>query len=598
MNAEKLRRLFIGFFTQHDHVEISGRSVIPENDPTVLFTTAGMHPLVPYLLGEPHPSGRRLTDVQKCIRTGDIESVGDAHHLTFFEMLGNWSLGDYFKSEMIAMSYQFLTSPDYLGIDPSRLHVTVFAGDDEVPRDEESARLWQEMGIAPERIYFLGREDNWWGPAGQTGPCGPDSEMFLDTEKEPCSAECRPGCSCGKYIEIWNDVFMEYDKQEDGSYLPLKMKNIDTGMGLERTLCLLLGKKNVYDTELFQPIIQKIEEISGHRYTGEESEETTKAFRVIADHIKTATMIMSDERGIRPSNVGQGYILRRLIRRAVRFGRKLGIEVSFLPQLADVVLDIYRNSYPEMQDKRNFLHDELRLEEEQFSRTLMQGEREFLKMLPSLLKNPQKMMSGRLAFKLYDTYGFPIELTEELAREHGLGVDRTEFDAAFAKHQEASKAGADKLFKGGLADDSMASTRYHTATHLLNEALRRVLGDGVHQAGSNITPERLRFDFNWNDKLSEEQIVQVEALVNAQIEANLPIGFEVMSIEEAKNIGAQAMFEGRYDEKVKVYRMGDFSVEVCGGPHVEHTGELGKFKIVKEQSSSRGVRRIKAILVD
>ncbi|NIZ40808.1 alanine--tRNA ligase [Entomospira entomophila] len=596
MNAEQLRQIFMNFFREYQHVEISGRSVIPENDPTVLFTTAGMHPLVPYLRGEVHPAGKRLVNIQKCIRTGDIESVGDASHLTFFEMMGNWSLGDYFKREMIAMSYEFLTSPRYLGIDPSLLHVTVFAGDADVPRDDESAEYWMKAGIPQDRIYFLGREDNWWGPAGQTGPCGPDSEMFLDTKQEACSENCRPGCSCGKYVEIWNDVFMQYDKQLDNSYLPLAQKNIDTGMGLERTLYLLTGKKNVYETELFTPILQKIEEISGKQYTGDDTHAETQAFRVIADHIKAATMIMADDKGVRPSNIGQGYILRRLIRRAIRYARKIGIEKPFLVELADIVLAMYQERYPEMMARKDFVHQELRSEEEQFMKTLQQGEREFIKMLPGLLKNPQREMSGRLAFKLYDTYGFPIELTEELAKEHGLTVNRSEFEQAFEKHQNASKAGSDKVFKGGLADDSITSTRYHTATHLLNEALRQVLGDGVQQAGSNITPERLRFDFNWSEKMTPEQISAVESLVNEQIQRNLPISWEIMSLEEAKNVGAQAVFEGRYDEKVKVYSVGDFSVEVCGGPHVENTGELGTFRIVKEQSSSRGVRRIKAVL--
>ncbi len=593
MTAHNLRRAFIDFFIAHNHVEISGRSVVPENDPTVLFTTAGMHPLVPYLLGEVHPAGTRLVNVQKCIRTGDIESVGDAHHLTFFEMLGNWSLGDYFKTEMIKMSYELITA--HLKISLDRLHVTVFSGDEAITCDEEAANTWLALGILPAHIHFLGREDNWWGPAGKTGPCGPDSEMFLDTLRPSCGVECRPGCGCGKYIEFWNDVFMQYDKQEDGSYRPLAKQNIDTGMGVERTLCLLLGKNNVYETHLFQPLLVHLEALAGLVYTGEEGE-TTKAFRIICDHVKTATMLLADDKLIKPSNVGQGYILRRLIRRAVRFGRKLNINKPFLGAMALIVLDIYHDSYPEMRKKVDFLLEELRLEEELFSKTLVQGEKEFEKLLPHLEKNQQTALSGRLAFKLYDTYGFPLELTQELAGEHGLSVNQEEFDAAFAKHQELSKQGSEKVFKGGLADDSDKSRGYHTATHLLNEALRRVLGDGVHQEGSNITPDRLRFDFSWAEKLSSEQIAAVENLVNEQITANLPITMEMMNLKEAKEIGAQAMFEGKYDEQVKVYRMGDFSVEVCGGPHVESTGILGRFKIVKEQSSSRGVRRIKAIL--
>lgn len=593
MTAYNLRRAFIDFFIAHNHVEISGRSVVPENDPTVLFTTAGMHPLVPYLLGETHPAGTRLVNVQKCIRTGDIESVGDAHHLTFFEMLGNWSLGDYFKDEMIKMSYDFITK--HLNISLDLLHITVFAGDETIERDEEAAAAWLALGILPAHIHFLGREDNWWGPAGKTGPCGPDSEMFLDTQRVACSESCGPGCGCGKYIEFWNDVFMQYEKQEDGSYRILSQKNIDTGMGVERTLCLLLGKSNVYETHLFQPLLVHLEGLTGLVYTGEEGE-TTKTFRIICDHIKTATMLLTDDKLIKPSNVGQGYILRRLIRRAVRFGRKLGINDSFLGDMARIVLDIYEDSYPEMRKKTEFLLDELRLEEELFSKTLAQGEKEFEKLLPHLEKNQQKILSGRLAFKLYDTYGFPLELTQELAAEHGLMVNKEEFDVAFAKHQELSKQGSDKVFKGGLADDSAMSQCYHTATHLLNEALRQVLGEGVHQEGSNITPDRLRFDFSWPEKLSHEQLIAVETLVNEQIKADLPITMEMMSLQAAKEIGAQAMFEGKYDEQVKVYRMGAFSVEVCGGPHVASTGNLGRFKIVKEQSSSRGVRRIKAVL--
>lgn len=599
MNAQKLRKLFIKFFTDREHVEISGRSIIPENDPTVLFTTAGMHPLVPYLLGESHPSGNRLVNIQKCIRTGDIESVGDASHLTFFEMLGNWSFGDYFKEEMIAMSYEFLTSKLYLGIDPELLYITVFSGDEFVSMDTKSAEIWQKVGIPPNHIYFLGREDNWWGPAGVTGPCGPDSEMFLDTQKTTCSINCKPGCSCGKYVEIWNDVFMQYDRQFDGTYTVLKQKNIDTGMGLERVLYLLQGKHNVYETELFVPIIKKIEVISGKKYYDSNNEEEIRYFRIISDHIKTVTMIMCDEyHSIHPSNVGQGYVLRRLIRRAIRFGKKLGINNFFLVETAYIVLNIYQEIYPEMLLKKDFLNTVLSQEEELFSKTLYHGEREFMKILPSLLENSQKTIDGNLAFKLYDTYGFPIELTQELAAENGLEVDYEQFTKAFAEHQRLSKSGSEKSFKGGLSDDSIASIRYHTATHLLNEALRRILGPNVQQAGSNITSERLRFDFNWNDKLSSEKISQIEDLVNQQIANNLNVFYEIVSLKEAKTLGAQAVFEGRYEEKIKMYRIGDFSLEVCGGPHVASTGELGIFKIVKEQSSSKGVRRIKAILIN
>lgn len=597
MTAQKLRRLFIDFFIQHGHKEISGRSVVPENDPTVLFTTAGMHPLVPYLLGSPHPAGKRLVNVQKCIRTGDIDSVGDAHHLTFFEMLGNWSLGDFFKKEMIQFSYEFITSPQYLGFEKSRIYITIFAGDETVPRDSEAEETWIACGIPQDHIVALGRDDNWWGPAGKTGPCGPDSEMFLDTGKSVCDPGCGPGCGCGKYIEFWNDVFMQYNKLEDGSYLPLECKNIDTGMGVERVLGLLLGKTSVYETELFIPLLDKIAELTGKSYVHDGSGESC-CFRVVADHAKTATMILGDEKMIRPSNLGQGYILRRLIRRAVRMARKLGRSEPFLGVLADVVIKMYSGPYPELEKKREFILNELQIEEELFGRTLQQGEREFEKLLPGLQKNPQKVVSGRVAFRLYDTYGFPLELTEELAAESGLTVNREEFDQAFSKHQELSKQGADKVFKGGLADNSEMSTRYHTATHLLNAALRKILGEHICQQGSNITPERLRFDFTHNEPMTREQVQAVEDLVNQKIMEDLKVRMETMSVEAAKKSGAQAMFENKYDEVVKVYFIGDFSVEVCGGPHVEHLNELGHFKIEKEQSSSRGVRRIRAVLVD
>jgi alanyl-tRNA synthetase len=596
MTANELRRKYVEFFKKHDHAEIAGRSLIPENDPTVLFTTAGMHPLVPYILGEPHPSGTRLVDYQKCIRTGDIESVGDPHHLTFFEMLGNWSLGDYFKDEAIRMSCEFLTSSEWLGIDPDKLSVTVFAGDDDAPRDDESARIWRSLGIPDERIYFFAKSDNWWGPAGATGPCGPDTEMFIDTGTEACSSECKPGCSCGKYFEVWNDVFMQYNKNAEGKYLPLERKCVDTGMGIERTAAILQGKTTVYETEMFRPLITAVEELSGTSYGA--GEDTDISIRIIADHIKTATFILGDEKGITPSNLGQGYILRRLIRRAIRHGRKIGIEDKFLADPARRVLDMYEEVYPDMKGRSEFILEELAKEEEKFSETLKKGEGEFEKMIPNLLKNPAKVIPGRVAFKLYDTYGFPLEITEELAAEHGLTVDRDGFQKAFEKHQELSKQGAEKTFKGGLADHSDTVKRLHTATHLLHEALRRVLGDHVLQKGSNITAERLRFDFSHPEKLTGEEIKQVEDIVNRQIERDLPVTMEMTDVEEAKKRGAMALFDEKYEDTVKVYSIGDFSTEVCGGPHVERTGELGKFEIKKEQSSSAGVRRIRAVLVE
>lgn len=594
MTANELRSKYIEFFKSKGHVEISGKSLIPENDPTVLFTTAGMHPLVPYLMGEPHPAGTRLTDYQKCIRTGDIDSVGDSSHLTCFEMLGNWSLGDYFKKEAINYSYEFLTSPSYLNIPVDKLSVTVFAGDEGVPRDEESAGIWNGLGIPKERIHFLPREDNWWGPAGETGPCGPDTEMFIDTGKTACGPDCRPGCRCGKYIEIWNDVFMQYNKQKDGTYQKLTRTCVDTGMGIERTVAMLSGKKSVYETEIFQPIIASVEKLTGKKYGANEADDIS--IRIICDHGRAATFILGDPKGVTPSNVGAGYVLRRLIRRAVRHGRKLGVDGMFLSIPALVVIEKYKNAYPELGEKAEFILTELKAEEEKFLETLKKGEAEFEKMLPNLLKNPQKIMSGRLAFKLYDTYGFPIELTEELAREGGLTVNREEFDEAFKKHQELSRAGNEQLFKGGLADHSEETTAYHTATHLLQKALKMVLGDHVAQKGSNITAERMRFDFSHNEPMTAEQIAKVEAIVNEQIKADLPVIMEMMALEDAKKNGAMALFGEKYESTVKVYSIGQFSKEVCGGPHVEHTGGMGVFKIQKEQSSSAGVRRIRAVL--
>ncbi len=594
MKAHELRNTYIEFFVSKDHTQISGHSLIPENDPTVLFTTAGMHPLVPYILGESHPAGNRLVNFQKCIRTGDIDAVGDASHLTFFEMLGNWSLGDYFKEDAIRMSFEFLTSPKWLGFDVSRLSVTVFAGDDEVPRDEESARIWNSLGIPAERIFYLPRKDNWWGPAGETGPCGPDSEMFIDTGKPACSTSCAPGCHCGKYFEIWNDVFMQYKKTSDGSYEKLERTCVDTGMGIERTIAMLQHKGSVYETELFAPVIRMIEGLSGASYGTDESSDIS--IRIIADHIRTSVFILGDEQSVSPSNLGQGYILRRLIRRAVRHGKKLGIEGAFLSSLVDTVIDQYQQAYPMLLEKVSEIKEELQAEEDRFSTALLKGEHEFEKLIPNLLKGPQRVIPGRIAFRLYDTYGFPLELTEELAAERGFTVDCAGFEKAFEKHQEASRAGAEKTFKGGLADHSEMTTALHTATHLLHKALRDVLGDHVQQKGSNITVDRLRFDFTHPVKMTAQEIARVEQIVNEQIERDLPVTMEVMTLEEAREAGALAFFDSKYGEQVKVYSVGDFSKEVCGGPHVTRTGTMGRFKIKKEQSSSAGVRRIKAVL--
>ena len=597
MTANELRSKYIEFFKSKGHTEISGKSVIPENDPTVLFTTAGMHPLVPYLMGEPHPSGTRLCDYQKCIRTGDIDSVGDSSHLTCFEMLGNWSLGDYFKKEAISWSFEFLTGKQWLNIPVDKLSVTVFAGDADVPRDDESASIWMSLGIPKERVHFLPRSDNWWGPAGETGPCGPDTEMFYDTGKAPCSDHCAPGaCSCGKYVEIWNDVFMEYNKDKDGKYNKLSRRCVDTGMGIERTVAMLQGKKSVYDTEVFQPIIHSIEKLTGKKYGDNEADDAS--IRIICDHTRAAVFIIGDPKGVLPSNVGAGYVLRRLIRRSVRHGKKLGLEKAFLGVPAQVVIDNFKGAYPELEEKRRLILDELLREEEKFLETLKKGEAEFEKLLPNLMKNPAKIIPGRVAFRLYDTFGFPVELTEELAGEHGMKVNRQEFDEAFKKHQELSRSTSGQVFKGGLADHSEITTKYHTCTHLLQEALVRVLGPHVMQKGSNITAERLRFDFSHPAPMTKEEIAAVENMVNEQIKRDLPVTIEVMDLEDAKKAGARALFGEKYESKVKVYSIGDFSKEVCGGPHVEHTGTIGTFKIQKEQSSSAGVRRIRAVIVD
>ncbi|MDR2103856.1 MAG: alanine--tRNA ligase [Treponema sp.] len=594
MNAHELRAKYIEFFISKGHAQIQGKSLLPDNDPTVLFTTAGMHPLVPDLLGEDHPAGKRLVDYQTCIRTGDIDEVGDPSHLTFFEMLGNWSLGDYFKEGAIEMSYEFLTSPQWLGIPKDKLGVTVFEGDDLVPRDEESAAVWKRLGIPEDRIAYRPRSDNWWGPAGATGPCGPDSEMFIDMGTEPCGPDCEPGCSCGKWLEIWNDVFMQYNKTAEGVYEPLTRTCVDTGMGIERTITILNNKKSVYDTEIFAPIIAAVEGASSYTY-GSDGEKD-KSVRIISDHIRSSVFILGDPKAVSPSNVGAGYVLRRLIRRAVRHGRKLGMESPLLSPIAAVVVEEFCGPYPELRDNRPYIMEELNREEQKFLETLQKGEHEFEKLLPNLLKDPRRVMPGRLAFKLYDTYGFPIELTEELAAEQGMTVNRAEFEEAFKKHQELSRTGSEQVFKGGLGDQGEMAVKYHTATHLLHQALRRVLGDHVAQRGSNITAERMRFDFSHGAPMTPEEIAQVQAIVNEQIKRDLPVTMEIMNLDAAKTSGAIALFGEKYETQVKVYTIGDFSKEVCGGPHAERTGLLGKFTIQKEQSSSAGVRRIRAVL--
>ena len=590
MKASEIRRRYIEFFKNRNHAEIKSAPLIPENDPTCLFTTAGMHPLVPYLLGAKHPSGTRLTDYQKCIRTGDIDEVGDPVHLTFFEMLGNWSLGDYFKKEMIGFSFEFLTGKENLNIPADMLAVTVFAGDEDCPFDEEAYNEWRSHGIPAARIAKLGKKDNWWGPAGTTGPCGPDTEMFYWTGPLPAPETFDPGDK--RWVEIWNDVFMQYNKTADGKFEPLAQKNVDTGMGLERVTAILQGKASCYETEIFAPIFAKLYEIRG---IDAPAAVRPSSERIIADHLRAATFSLGD--GITPGKVDQPYVLRRLIRRAIREGRKLGINDAFTSKIADAVIEEFGDVYPELRDRAAVIREELDREEKQFAVTLEKGTHEFQKLIDRVPAHiEKKIISGKNAFNLYETYGFPIELTIEMAQEKGFQVDRAGYDAAFAKHQEMSRAGAEQKFKGGLADSSEATAALHSATHLLQAALRKVLGTHVEQRGSNITAERLRFDFSHEDKMTPEQLKQVEDLVNDAISRDLPIVCEEMDVETAKNSGAMGLFENKYDAKVKVYTMGDVSKEICGGPHASRTGELGRFKIKKEESSSRGVRRIKAVL--
>ena len=679
MKAKELRQLYLDFFSKrHDHQVIPGASLIPENDPTVLFTTAGMHPLVPYLLGEKHPEGTRLTNVQRCIRTGDIDEVGDNTHCTFFEMLGNWSLGDYFKEGAIRMSYEFLTTPleeGGLGLDPDRLAVTVFAGDEDAPRDEEAAKVWESLGFVrseeakpgqARRIFFYPKKENWWGPAGITGPCGPDTEMFyFNSEELDKRWDTEPADDHTPWVEIWNDVFMQYNKNEDGSFEPLAQQNVDTGMGLDRVAAILQGKKSVFETELFAEVMDEIRTMA--------TSYNEKSARIVADHVRAATFILGDERGVTPSNNDQGYVLRKLIRRAIRHGRKLGIEGHFTAELAKIFVDIYSDFYKDLLKNAGRIEEELKQEESKFQKALSGGEQELgkdverVKEAVELLGNSRRLaqlekalnavsqivhggeclavlnqalrpqigklrgqfkaeasdkelevpqsvleaartlkeegwqLRGDRAFYYFETHGFPLEMTEEIMGEHGYSVDKSGFEKAFEVHQEKSRAGAEQKFAGGLADHSFETKRLHTATHLMLEALRRVLGNHVEQKGSNITAERLRFDFNHPEKLTEEQVRAVEKIVNDAIQADHPVSFQEMTVEEARKLNATGVFidkyEGELDGKVKVYFMGDFSKEICGGPHVDHTGQLGGgFKIQKEESSSSGIRRIKAIL--
>lgn len=591
MQSNELRKLYIDFFVKHNHKRIESASLIPENDPSCLFTTAGMHPLVPFLLGEKHPLGKRLTSMQKCVRTGDIDEVGDNRHYTFFEMMGNWSLNDYFKEESITLSHQFLT--EVLKIKQEDIYVTVFNGDSEIPKDEESYRVWHSLGYPDDHIFFNGREDNWWGPAGETGPCGPDTEIFIDTHisDAPCTEKkCGPSCKCGRFVEVWNNVFMEYNKQKDGSFQKMSIHNVDTGLGLERMLGVLNGVGSGYETDLFSPIFEKLQQLLSTSI----NKDNIRIFRILADHIRAITFILGDDKAVTPSNVDQGYVLRRLIRRVYRLLRKYGNPNGVICKVVDVIIDKYSSVYPELSRNRDFIKNTITKEEATFSKTLDQG----LKIATQFISEVPNggVLSGERAFKLYDTFGFPIELTEELAAERGIRVDIIGFHEYFEKHQELSRQGAAQKFKGGLADSSIETSRLHTATHLLNGALRRVLGDMVHQRGSNITPERLRFDFSFDRKMTTEELEQVSKIVNQAIVDGVDVICEEMTLEEAKLSGAEGVFDHKYGDKVKVYTIGDYSKEICGGPHAHNTSELVGFKILKEESSSAGVRRIKAVI--
>ena len=599
----ELKDLWIKFFTKHGFKRIPGYSIIPENDPTVLFTTAGMHPLVPYLLGEPHPAGDKIFDVQRCIRTNDIDEVGDSSHLTLFEMLGNWTLGKCDKKEMIKLSFEFLTSPEYLNIPKERLAVSVFAGDETAPRDEEAYNAWHECGI--KEIYYLPKENNWWALGGGVGPCGPDTEMFYDTGKPKCSEKCNPSCDCGKYLEIWNDVFMQYRVRTPGGKAEkLERPNIDTGMGLERTVTVLNGAQSVYDSGCLKKVIDFIGTKAEKGY--EESQQCKRSYRIITDHLRSSVFILGDAHGVVPSNVGQGYILRRFIRRAVNCARNIGFDIKYFVDIADIYVDEYGKDYQDILQNRDFIKDELVKEVEKFSKALEEGHREFEKVINGIenhkqfaLQNGQVVenkLSGKAVFRLYDTFGFPFELTKELAEERGYTVDRAEFDEKFKEHQEKSRVASAGVFKGGLADDSKQSARLHTATHLLLAGLQKMFGKQVVQKGSNITPERLRFDFNLDHKMTKEELDEVEQFVNDAIKRAIPVKCEIMSLDEAKKQGAHGTFTDKYGQEVKVYTIGDVSKEICGGPHAENTSELHHFKIIKEESSSSGIRRIKAIL--
>lgn len=583
MKAIEIRNKYLKFFEEHGHKVIPSAPLIPENDPSVLFNTAGMQPLVPYLLGEKHPSGTRLTDYQKCVRTNDIEEVGDNRHLTYFEMLGNWSLGDYFKEESIQMSFDFLTKE--LQIPVEKLSVTVFAGDEDCPKDEVAAECWKKAGILDGHIYYYGKDDNWW-IAGEEGPCGPDTEMFYDTGKTACGPDCQPSCDCGKYVEIWNNVFMEYFKNKEGKYTKLSQKNVDTGLGLERMTMLLQGKETPFDTELFKPVMDKLYEL--------QNVDIIESRRIIAEHLRSSMMIISD--GGRPSNVDRGYILRRLIRRMVRHMNKLQINLDEISTLVDINVENLKEMYPELVNNKETIKATIIEEKDKFVKTLAHGEKEFQKEMNRAKEQGKDRIDGQVVFKLYDTYGFPPEVTKELAEENEMKVDMRKFEELFKAHQEKSRLGSEQKFKGGLAEQNEVTTAYHTATHLLNAALKIVLGPDTHQRGSNITAERMRFDFNCDHKMTDEEKKQTEDLVNKWIQEMLDVTVEEMKKEDAVKSGAECMFIEKYPDIVTVYSIGTVSKELCGGPHVKNTSELGVFKIKKEEASSAGIRRIKAVL--
>lgn len=585
MKAIEIRNKYLNFFEKHGHKVIPSSPLIPENDPSVLFNTAGMQPLVPYLLGQAHPEGKRLTDYQKCVRTNDIDEVGDNRHLTYFEMLGNWSLGDYFKEESIAMSFEFLTKQ--LNIPVEKLSVTVFAGDEDCPKDELAANCWKKAGILDGHIYYYGKEDNWW-IAGEEGPCGPDTEMFYDTGKPACSKDCQPSCDCGKYVEIWNNVFMEYFKSKDGTYTKLKQKNVDTGLGLERMTMLLQGKQTPFETEIFKPIMEKLEQL--------QKVDLIESRRIIAEHLRSSMMIISD--GGRPSNVDRGYILRRLIRRMIRHMNKLQIELNELSELIDLNIKNLEQMYPELEINKQTIKQTILEEKDKFVKTLAHGEKEFTKAMNKSKQEGKNKIDGNIVFKLYDTYGFPPEVTAELAKENGMIVNLEEFNKLFEEHQEKSRQGSEQKFKGGLSEQNEITIKYHTATHLLNAALKQILGSDTHQRGSNITIDRMRFDFNCDHKLTDEEKTKIEELVNKWIKQGLEVTIQTMKKQEAIKSGAECMFIEKYPEEVTVYTIGDVSKELCGGPHVKNTNELGTFKIKKEEASSAGIRRIKAILIE